>query len=162
MPSLVFIDSTVFTRLLLGRDGADFAVNLFSRIERGVDTGVTDTLALYEAYAKTIVAAGGELAATHNPWEAVRLLDSDIVARRMAVDKAVMVASYVEHLVSQGRLLVIPVTMDHLAEALRLSAIYGLRLNEAVHIAAARSARVQKLATFNERMRRVSGIEFIP
>ncbi len=162
MASLIFIDSTVFTRLLIGGEGADFAVSLLSRIERGVDTGVTDTLALYEAYAKAIVAAGGELTASPDPMEAVELLDRDVVARRMAVEKASMLASYIDHLVSRGRLLVLPLTLDHLTEALHLSAIYGLRLNEAVHVAAARSVRVQRLATFSERVRRVRGMEFIP
>ena len=60
MSAPIFVDSTVFTRLLLGGPGSDFAVNFFSRVESGVDYAVTDSLALLEALSNAVRHGCGE------------------------------------------------------------------------------------------------------
>ncbi len=163
MASPVLVDGTVFLRLLEGGEGADFAVNLFSRAESGLETLVTHSFAVSSVVAaievlNTCGYVGTDLRGV------LRALSSSEPLRRDAALKVAKLADYIASLAARGSLTVYSVGPGDLADAARLAAERGLLLGDAVTIVVAEKLGVYKIASFSRslRLRAPRGYTFLP
>jgi len=163
LPSPVLVDGTVLMRLIEGGEGSDFAVNLFSRAESGLETLVTHSLAVSSVVAaielvNTCSYVGTDLR------EVLRALSTSEPLRRDAALKVAKVADYLAILVSRGSLTIYSVGALDLAEAARLAAERGLLIGDAVTLIVAEKLGVSKIASFSRalRLRAPRGYTFLP
>ncbi|KSW11987.1 hypothetical protein CF15_04150 [Pyrodictium occultum] len=161
MASPILVDSTVLSRLVLGESGADFAVNIFSRAEEGSDDIVIPSTAVVEALSKTAVAAAAAVTGAGLP-ESIEKLESSSEVRARALEAVEKLASYIARLARIGRLTVYSVNVEDIARAVELARRHELGLSEAITLAVAERLRIQKIATFSKRLRRVKGYTYMP
>ncbi len=157
----LLVDSTVLIRLVLGKEGADFAINIFSRAEEGVEDIVIPSTALVEALSKTAVAAangvvGGDVKA------GIEALYTNINAREKAVEAIEKLSSYLMFLHKTGRITIYNVSADDIEKAVELMRRNNLNLSDAITLAVAERLRIQKIATFSKKLRQVTGYTFLP
>ncbi|MET1128028.1 MAG: type II toxin-antitoxin system VapC family toxin [Thermoproteota archaeon] len=163
MSKPVLVDSTVLVKLALGTRGAEFAVNLFSRIEQGVERAVVTTSAIEEAARiVAIAAASGMLADNVRLEEVLSLLNKDAELRKSSYEAPMAIVQYLVRLSRTGRILLYSVSAEDVEEALRLSAETGLRISDSLTAVIARRLGVGKIATFSEELRRLPSFAYIP
>jgi len=157
----ILVDSTVLIRLLLGKAGADFAVNIFSRAEEGSEDLVIPSTAVLEALSKAAVAAASA-ATGAGVAESIEKLASEEEVRAKAFEAAEKLSAYLSQLSRTGRLTVYTVSMDDIARAVELAKKHSLSLSDAVTLAVAEKLRIQKIATFSPKLRSIEGYTFMP
>ena len=163
MTSPVLVDGTVFLRLVEGGEGADFAVNLFTRAENGLETLVTHSLAVSSLVAAVEVLNTCSHVGT-DLRDVLQALSSSEPLRRDAALKIARIADYLAVLASRGSLTVYSVGPLDLAEAARLAAERGLLVGDAVTLVVAEKLGVTKIASFSRslRLRAPRGYTFLP
>ncbi|GEM_PF-4400935 len=158
---LILVDSTILIRLALGEEGVEFATNLFSRAERRSEELVIPSIALYEAIEKVLIAlTSKETGATTVP-DAIKLLRDETIRSRTYTDLEKFV-SYFFYLHSTGRIMIYGVQADDVEQGIKIAIKYNLPLNDALTLAVAEKLRIQKIATFSEKLRRISGYQYLP
>ncbi|BEP17103.1 hypothetical protein PYJP_04550 [Pyrofollis japonicus] len=157
----LLIDSTVLIRLVLGKEGADFAINVFSRAEEGVEDVVIPSTALVEALSKAAVAAASSVVGG-DVKEGIEALYTNINAREKAVDVMEKLLSYIMFLHKTGRVTIYSVGADDIEHALELMKKNNLNFSDAITLAVAEKLRIQKIATFSKKLRQVTGYTFLP
>lgn len=157
----ILVDSTVLIRLLLGKTGADFAVNIFSRAEEGSEDLVIPSTAVVEALSKAAVAAASA-ATGASVAESIEKLASNKDVRAKALEAVEKLTAYLSQLSRTGRLTVYTVGMDDIAKAVELAKKHDLSLSDAITLAVAEKLRIQKIATFSSKLRSIEGYTFMP
>ncbi len=161
----IFFDSTVLTRVVLGGVGSSFAVELFFRAENGEEQLVTDTLAVVEAYHKAVVAVASSLTQLDSYDKVVERLREDEGLRRESTVKAFYLVDYIYSLAGRGHLVVVPVLLEDIREAVGLADENDIPLADAVHVAVALRMGVERIASFSPHVRRVApslGLKVLP
>jgi len=148
----VLVDSTVLIRLILGEEGADFAVNLLSRAEQGLETIVLPSTAFLAAVSSALVAAASAESGAETFEESVAKL-YDVEVREKAYTRVQPLVDYIDRLVKMGRIIPYNVTVDDISEAYRRASRQGLTLLDAITVVVAEKLKIQKVATFSKRLR---------
>ncbi len=161
MVNLILVDSTVLIRLVTGEQGAEFAVNLFSRVEEGVDQVIIPSTAIIEALTALSIAAISAEYGIKSVDEALEKF-SDTNARSKVYEKALQLASYLAQLEYSGKVVVYNVTARDIAEALEKAKKHVLSLSDAITLVIADKLKVQKIASFSPDLRRIGEYIILP
>ncbi len=157
----ILVDSTVLIRLALGEEGVEFATNLFSRAERRSEELVIPSIALYEAIEKVLIALISRETGATRVSDAIKSLKDKTIRAKSYIDLERFV-SYFFYLHSTGRIMIYGVQADDIEQSIKIAARYNLPLNDALILAVAEKLRIQKIATFSEELRRISGYQYLP
>ncbi len=162
MAGPVLVDSTVLIRLVTGRQGAEFAVNLFSRAEEGTETLIIPSTALYEALAALTAAALSQETGEADLKVVAEKLASNSDEAREARAKAEKLAAYIARLARTGVVVTYNVTLQDVAEAAERAAKDNICLRDALTLTVAEKLRIPKIATFSPALRQVKGHAILP
>ncbi|RUM47477.1 MAG: hypothetical protein DSY37_02330 [Hyperthermus sp.] len=162
MAGPILVDSTVLIRLVSGGYGADFAVNLFSRAEEGVEQLIVPSTAVVEALSATIVASVSASKGITSIEEVAKLLRDSKDVRNEAYQNAARLVSYISQLAQAGRLIVYDVSVSDLADAVERSLKENLSLKDSLTLVIADKLRIQKIASFSKELRTVKGYTILP
>ncbi len=157
----VFIDASIFLKLLLDEPGADQAQELLEAVEDGRLVGYVTPLVLEEVSFKLLYARASELLDTKNIWRIREALKSNDGVRRACSETLKEFHSYIEYMESRG-LKVEPVTGSDWRSSLTFTRQYGLLPADALHLAVALRVGAQAIATFDEDFQHVKEISTIP
>lgn len=157
----VFIDSSVFLKLLLDEPGAGAAQELLEAVERGEILAYTTPLVLEEVSFKLLFAAASSVLDTKDIWRIREKLGSDRMIRAECFKALEEFSRYVEHLAARG-LRVEGVFYSDWLKSLSSVKLHGLLPADAFHLAVAERLRVDAIATFDEDFKRASGLRIVP
>ncbi len=157
----VFIDSSVFLRLLLDEPGADKAQDILERVEGNKIVGFITPLVLEEVSFKLIYAKMSELLNTNNIWRIREALRYDEEKRCRCMEVLQGFYDYIEYLYTRG-LRIEPIVYNDWTQSLRIIRNYGLLPADALHLAVAERVGVKTIASFDEDFKYVKGIKVIP
>ncbi len=163
MVGAILVDSTVLIRLVTGEQGADFAVNLLSRAEEGVEDIVIPSTALYEMLVAAGYAAASAMLKTDGVKEIVEALRKP-ENREAVQEKLRSIAAYFAQMIDTGRIIVYSVTGKDVMAAAEKAAKTGLTLRDALTLVVAERLGIQKIATFSKELREKTrrGYTFLP
>ncbi len=157
----LFVDSSVFLKLLLDEPGADQAQTILEMIEEGKVIGYTTPLVLEEVSFKLIYAKASEVLGTKNIWKIREALRVDGKTRVECGKVLKEFHKYVEHLTYRN-LRVEPVTYSDWQNAADITVKYGLLPADAIHVAVALRLGAKAIATFDEDFRGIKEIKIVP
>ncbi len=157
----IFIDSSVFLKLLLNEPGADKAQEILEGVEKGLVIGIVTPLVLEEVSFKLLFAKTSELIGTANPWRIREALINDEDIRRKAMTTLVVFRDYIDYLYSGG-LRIEPLLYSDWLSALSFVNKYGLLPADAVHIAVALRSNADAIASFDSDFKRIKELRTIP
>lgn len=157
----LFIDSSVFLKLLLDEPGADKAKEILEMVEESKVLGYITPMVLEEISFKLIFAKASELLDTKNVWRIREALRLDDGVRSKCVELLRSFRNYIEYLLMRG-LRVEYVTYDDWLRALNIIEKYGLLPADAIHVAVALRVRASAIATFDEDFKAVKEIRVVP
>ncbi len=159
----ILVDSTVLLRMLLGEEGADFAVNLFSRAEQGLETLVLPSTALLEAVSAGLIASASIETGEDSYEKLAEMLATSIDVHENAFKRVIVLVDYVDRLVMMGRIIPYTVTFDDISQAVRRAEREGLLLKDAIILTVAEKLKIQKIATFSRHLRSIeAGFTVLP
>jgi len=157
----VYVDSSVFLRLLLDEPGADKAQEILEAIEDGRVLGFISPLVLEEVSFKLLYAKASEVLNTKNVWRIGEALRLDEGVREECLKPLKAFRKYVEHMLAKG-LRVVCVTYEDWRDAARFIEKYGLLPADAIHVAIALRVGAETIATFDDDFRVVKEISVAP
>lgn len=157
----LFIDASVFLKLLLDEPGADEAQRILESVERGVVVGYVTPMVLEEVAFKLLYARASELLSTRNIWRIREALKSDENVRRECVGVLGKFYWYIEYMTAKG-LRVEYVAYEDWRRALHFIEKYGLLPADAIHLAVALRVGAKAIATFDEDFKKVEELQVIP
>ncbi|MEM1852629.1 MAG: PIN domain-containing protein [Thermofilaceae archaeon] len=157
----VFIDSSIFLKLLLNEEGADAAQRLLEAVEKSEVLAYTTPLVLEEVSFKLLIAAASSLLNSKDIWRIREKLARDEKVRAECFRIVDEFSHYVEYLAAKG-LRVEAILYSDWLKSLRYMEAFGLLPADALHLAVAERLGVSSIATFDEDFKRVSWIKTIP
>lgn len=157
----VYVDSSVFLKLLLDEPGADKAQEILEAIEEGKVLGFISPLVLEEVSFKLTYAKASEVLNTRNVWRIREALRLDEKVRGECLKPLKAFQEYVEHMLMKG-LRVVCVTYDDWRNATYFIERYGLLPADAIRVAIALRVGAKTIATFDEDFRTVKEINVAP
>jgi len=157
----VFVDASVFLKLLLDEPGADEAEEILGAIERGTIVGYVTPLVLEEVSFKLLFAKASEILDTRNIWRIREALLGDENVRAAAASVLQEFRDYIGYMLSRG-LRLEPLLGSDWWDAVEIVSVWGLLPADALHLAAARRLGVDAVATFDEDFQRVPGVRVVP
>jgi len=157
----IFIDSSIFLKLLFDEPGADKAREILEMVEYGKVLGYVTPMILEEVSFKLVFAKVSELLNTKSIWRIREALKLDEMVRNECVKLLREFHSYIEFMLSRG-LRVEYVMYDDWLNALDFIGRYGLLPADAIHLAVALRVKARAIATFDEDFRVVKEINVIP
>ncbi len=157
----IFIDSSIFLKLLLDEPGADKAQEILEMVEESKVLGYVTPMVLEEISFKLVYAKASELLDTKNVWRIREALKLDEKVRNECVKILRTFYNYVEYMLRKG-LRVEYVTYDDWRNAIAIVERYGLLPADAIHVAVALRIGARAIATFDEDFRMIKEINVIP
>jgi len=157
----LFIDSSVFLKLLLNEPGADAAQEILENIEYSKSIGYVTPMVLEEVSFKLIYAKLSEALNTKNIWKIREALRLDRRARSECCKVVRKFLSYIEYLYGRG-LRIENVTYSDWVESVAIVEKYGLLPADALHVAVALRLKVNAIATFDEDFKAIREVKIIP
>ncbi len=157
----LFIDSSIFLKLLLDEPGADKTQAILENIESNRIIGFITPMILEEVTFKLIYAKMSELLETSNIWRIRETLRHDDEKRRICVETVKEFRDYVNYMYTRG-LRIEPVTFTDWLKAIDIIDKYGLLPADAIHVVIALRLGVKAIATFDEDFKYVREINTIP
>ena len=157
----IFIDSSVFLKLLLNEPGSDIAQAILEDVEYGKVIGYVTPMVLEEVCFKLIYAKASELLGTKNVWKIRESLRLSSEFRSKTLEVVRKFYEYIEYLFLKG-LRVEPVMYSDWQKAYEIMRKYGLLPADAVHVAVALRVKANTLASFDEDFRVIREVRIIP
>ncbi|PLJ76905.1 type II toxin-antitoxin system VapC family toxin [Infirmifilum sp. SLHALR2] len=157
----IFLDSSVFLKLLLDEPGAEEAQEILEAVESGGLKAYITPLVLEEVSFKLLLAQASYLLGTANVWRIRQALREDEALRAKCFTVLEELSRYIEKL-SEGGLRVEPILHTDWLVSTRYVEKYGLLPADAMHVAVASRLSVSTIATFDEDFKHVKGIKVIP
>ncbi len=157
----IFIDSSIFLKLLLDEPGADKAQEILEMVEENKVLGYVTPMVLEEISFKLIYAKASEILNTKNVRRIREALKLDEKIRNECIKILKTFYDYVEYMLGKG-LRVEYVMYDDWCNAIDIVERYGLLPTDAIHVAVALRIRARAIATFDEDFRVVKEINVIP
>jgi len=157
----LFVDSSVFLKLLLDEPNADKAQEILEMIEENKVIGYITPMILEEISFKLIYAKASEILGTKNIWKIRKALKLDEKIRNECVKVLKSFYNYIEYLLMRG-LRVEYITYNDWCNAINIIEEYGLLPVDAIHVAIALRIKANALASFDEDFRVVREIKVIP
>ncbi len=157
----IFIDASVFLKLLFDEPGATLAQQILEAVETNRVIGYVTPMVLEEIAFKLLYAKASEVLGTSNIWrirEALKL-DEEVRSKCMLVLREFY--EYVEYMLSRG-LRVEHVLYSDCVKALEIVEEYGLLPADAIHVAVAMRLGLDTIASFDEDFRAVRNLKVIP
>ncbi|MEM3994300.1 MAG: PIN domain-containing protein [Thermofilum sp.] len=156
----IFLDSSVFLKLLLDEPGAGAAEKVLEAVERSEVLACTTPLVLEEVSFKLLLAAASALLDTKDVWRIREKLKADRKLRAECFKALEEFSRYIEHLAERG-LRVEEILYSDWSKSLSYVEAYGLLPADALHLAVAERLGVDVIAT-DEDFKRVSRVRVIP
>ena len=157
----IFIDASLFLRLLLNEPGADDAEKILNNVESNRLIGYTTPMVLEEISFKIIFAEASHLLNTKNIWRIREALKHDKNLREKCFNKIWAFKEYILHLTYHG-LRIIDIRFQDYLDSLEYIHRYGLLPADAIHLAVAKRLDIKTIATFDEDFRLIEGFKIIP
>ncbi len=157
----LFIDSSVFLKLILDEPGADKAQEILEIIEENKALGYITPLILEEVSFKLVFAKASEVLNTRNIWRIRDALKLDEKVRMKCIKVIETFYKYIEYLLTRG-LRIEYVTYNDWINSIKIMRNYGLLPADAVHVAVALRVKVNAMASFNEDFKVVKEIKVVP
>ena len=157
----LFIDSSIFLKLLLDEPGANKAQLILEMIEHNKAIGYITPLILEEISFKLIYAKASEILNTKNIWKIREALKLDDIVRKECVNILKQFYNYVEYMLSRG-LRIEYITYSDWIKSLNMIEKYGILSADAIHIAIALRIGVNAIATFDEDFKIIKEVKIIP
>jgi len=157
----VYVDSSVFLKLLLDEPGADKAQEILEAIEEGKVLGFISPIVLEEVSFKLLYAKASEVLNTKNVWRIREALRLDERVREECLKPLKEFQKYIEHMLTKG-LRVVCVTYEDWRNATRFIRKYGLLPADAIHVTIALRVGAGTIATFDDDFRVVREINVAP
>jgi len=157
----LFVDSSVFLKLILDEPGADKAQEILEIIEENKALGYITPLILEEVSFKLVFAKASEVLNTRNIWRIRDALKLDEKVRMKCIKVIETFYKYIEYLLTRG-LRVEYVTYNDWINSIKIMRDYGLLPVDAIHVAVALRVKVNAMASFNEDFRVVKEIKVVP
>jgi len=157
----IFVDSSVFLKLLFNEPGADKAQEILESIESNKVIGYVTPLVLEEVVFKLLYGKASELLNTKNIWRIREALRYDEGIRRKCLETIREFYGYIDYMYTRG-LRVEYVTYDDWRKSLEYMKKHGLLPADALHLAVASRIGVTTIATFDEDFKYVDNIKTIP
>jgi len=157
----IFIDASIFLRLLLNEPGAEEAEKILTHIEENRVTGYTTPLVLEEVSFKILYAEASSRLDSKNIWRIRDALKYDKELRSYCLKPVKTFNNYINHLSSRG-LRIIPIQFEDYLNAHEYMEQYGLLPADAIHIAVSKRLNIKTIATFDEDFRGIGDIKVIP
>ena len=155
----IFIDSSIFLRLLLNESGADLAQNILENVEANKVIAYTSPMVLEEISFKLIYAKASELLKTINIW---RIREEFKLNMNFRVEYMKPIEKFHECIgfLSRRGLRIETVTYRDWVKSIEISKKYGMFPANSVHIAM--RIGVDTIATFNTDFKKIKNINVIP
>ncbi len=157
----IFIDSSLFLRLLLDEPGADEAEKILGNIEMNNVTGYTTPMVLEEVCFKIIYAEASSILDTKNIWRIRDALKHDKKLKDRCLEKVSFFNRYVLYL-SNNSLRIVHIDLEDYLNAVEYMEKYGLLPADAIHIAVSKRLDIDTIATFDEDFQILNDIKVIP
>ncbi len=157
----IFIDASVFLKLLLDEPGADKAQEILESIENNRVIGYISPLVLEETIFKLIYAKASELLNTRNIWRIREALRYDKNIREKCFETIKQFYKYIEYMHSRG-LRIEYITYRDWVKSLEYIEKHGLLPADALHLAIASRIEATAIATFDEDFKYINNIKTIP
>ncbi len=157
----IFIDASVFLKLLLDEPGASLAQQILEAVEANKIIGYVTPMVLEEVSFKLLYAKASEVLGTSNIWRIREALKLDEDVRRKCMVVLRKFYEYVEYMMSRG-LRVEPVIYSDWVKALDITEKYGLLPADAMHVAVATRLGLDTIASFDEDFRVIKNLKVIP
>ena len=157
----IFIDSSIFLRLLLNESGTDLAQNILENVEANKIIAYTTPMVLEEISFKLIYAKASELLETVNIWRIREEFKLNNEFRSKCIEPIEKFLKYIEYLSSRG-LRIESITYKDWIESVEIGRKYGLFPADSIHVAIVMRIGIDTIATFDSDFKRVKDIKVIP
>lgn len=157
----IFLDSSIFLRLLLDEPGAGEAQNILEMIEDNKVIGYTTPMILEEVSFKLVYAKVSELLDTVNVWRIREVLRLDENVRSKCIELLKKFHEYIEYLTGRG-LRLTSITYDDWRSSIEVIRRCGLLPADSIHVAIALRVGADAIATFDTDFKNVKEIRVTP
>lgn len=157
----IFIDSSIFLRLLLDEPGAEEAENILELVENNRVIGITTPMVLEEVSFKLIYAKLSEYLDTTDVWRIRETLRRDMEARIECIKLLKRLKDYIEYLAKRG-LRAVDVAYDDWSSSIKIMERYGLFPADSMHVNVALRKGVETIATFDQDFKDVEELRVSP
>jgi len=157
----IFVDASVFLKLLLDEPGADKAQEILEAVESSRVIGYVTPMVLEEVAFKLVFAKASEILNTKNIWRIREAMRLDEETRRACTKVLREFHRYVEYMLTKG-LRVEYVTYEDWRKSIEVMERYGLLPADAIHLAVALRIGANAIASFDEDFRYVREVKTIP
>ncbi|MEM3615115.1 MAG: PIN domain-containing protein [Candidatus Methanomethylicia archaeon] len=157
----IFIDSSIFLKLMLDEAEATKAQDILENIEYSKVLGYITPLILEEVIFKLIFAEASSRLNTTNIWSIRNELKENRALRIECIKIAKKFVEYIDHLSMKG-LRIEGVFFNDWIKSIEYIEKYGLLPADALHLAVARRLEINVIATFDEDFKVIDEIKIIP
>lgn len=157
----IFLDSSIFLRLLLDEHGADEAQRILEDVEANRVLAYTTPLVLEEVSFKLLIAEASSRLNAINIWRIRESLRANERLRGECFKVLEKFSEYIEYLLTRG-LRVEGILYSDWLKGLEYVRKYGLLTADAINLMVALRLGVNAIATFDEDFKPIEGVRVIP
>ncbi|MEM3166807.1 MAG: PIN domain-containing protein [Candidatus Methanomethylicia archaeon] len=157
----IFIDSSIFLKLMLDEAEATKAQDILENVEYSKVLGYVTPLILEEVIFKLIFAEASSKLNTTNIWKIRSELKENKALKMECIKVARKCMEYIDHLSMRG-LRIEGVFFNDWIKSIEYIEKYGLLPADALHLAVAKRLEVNAIATFDEDFKVIDEIKIIP
>ncbi|MEM0084284.1 MAG: PIN domain-containing protein [Candidatus Methanomethylicia archaeon] len=157
----IFIDSSIFLKLMLDEAEATKAQDILENVEYSKVLGYVTPLILEEVIFKLIFAEASSKLNTTNIWKIRSELKENKALKMECIKVARKFMEYIDHLSMRG-LRIEGVFFNDWIKSIEYIEKYGLLPADALHLAVAKRLEVNAIATFDEDFKVIDEIKIIP